>query len=379
MRKIVVVLTVLLTAVLLPGPGEAAGSPPVPFPSSPKGLKPPVTLPTALDPVPLYIPQVACQPGTPTGVAKLRDLVLKTYGIGGSGNTARTCNEGTSEHADGRAWDWMVAVSNSKEKAAAADFLAWLTKDNGTWARRLGIMYVIYNGKIWGAYRASDGWRTSYDHVDHIHISFSWNGAHANTSFWQGKVMPTEYGPCVQFEGQPGSIRTSPRTSKCPAPTPRVKNSSYAIAEYGAKQSSITVAQKALGLSATGVFDKATRYAVLAYQKKYDVPQTSSLDKPTWTSLIPSSTTSNVSSGYSAGNGTAARYGLEHYAGTTLRRFDAGKAVLFLQVALGVNGRARNGYFGDFTQARVKSFQTAHGLEPTGVAGRPEWEALAAQ
>ncbi len=214
MRKIVVVLAGLLTGVLLPAPSGAAGSPPVPFPSSPKGLKPPVTLPSELDPVPLYQPQIACQPGTPEGVSKLRALVLDTYKIGGSGNTARTCNEGTSEHADGRAWDWMVAVKTTKEKEAAADFLAWLTKDDGKWARRLGIMYVIYNAKIWAAYRASDGWRTSYDHVDHVHISFSWNGAHANTSFWKGKVMPTEYGPCVQFVDQPGSIRTTPRTSK---------------------------------------------------------------------------------------------------------------------------------------------------------------------
>ncbi len=158
-----------------------------------------------------------------------------------------------------------------------------------------------------------------------------------------------------------------------------MKNSSYAIVQYGKTHSSVATAQKALGLSASGTFDKTTRYAVLAYQKKYDVPQTSGLDKPTWASLIPSSTTLNVSSGYGAGDGSAARYGLEHYAGSTLRRYNAGKAVLFLQVALGVSARARTGYFGEYTQARLKAFQSAHGLEPTGVAGRAEWEALAAK
>ncbi len=49
-------------------------------------------------------------------MAKLRDLVLTTYGVGGAGNTARSCNEGTSEHADGRAWDWMVNVKSAEER-----------------------------------------------------------------------------------------------------------------------------------------------------------------------------------------------------------------------------------------------------------------------
>jgi peptidoglycan hydrolase-like protein with peptidoglycan-binding domain len=379
MRTIVVALAVLLAGVLLPFPSQAAGSPPVPFPSAPKGLRPPVTVPSTLDPVPLYQPQVACQPGTPEGVSKLRSLVLTTYGIGGSGNTARSCDEGTSEHADGRAWDWMVAVSNSKQKAAAADFLAWLTKDGGRWARRLGIMYVIYNGKIWGAYRAADGWRTSSGHADHVHISFSWNGAHANTSFWRGKVMPTEYGPCARFTGQPAVIRTAPRTTKCWPLVALVKNSSYAITWYGHSSSSVKTAQKALGVTQTGTLDSTTRNAVLAYQKKYDVPQTSVLDKPTWSSLVPSSITSDASAGYAGGDGSAARYGLEHYSGSAVKRYDAGKAVLFLQVALKVSSKARTGYFGDYTLARLKAFQTAHGLEPTGVAGRAEWEAMAAQ
>ena len=44
------------------------------------------------------------------------------------------------------------------------------------WARRLGIMYIGYNKRIWGSYRASEGWRklsNSNPHTDHVHFSFS--------------------------------------------------------------------------------------------------------------------------------------------------------------------------------------------------------------
>ncbi|WP_258272927.1 hypothetical protein, partial [Escherichia coli] len=62
-------------------------------------------------------------------------------------------------------------------------------------ARRLGVMYVIWNGKIWGAYGAGKGWRPystcakhpekSWDntcHRNHMHISLSWAGAMGRTS-----------------------------------------------------------------------------------------------------------------------------------------------------------------------------------------------------
>ncbi|RYJ05403.1 MAG: hypothetical protein EON52_11740, partial [Actinomycetales bacterium] len=211
-----VLSSVLVGATVTSGTAADDG-PPVTFPASPKGLKAPVSLPKDLDPVPMYQPQSACQPGETAGLKKLRDLVITTYGVGRSGSTARSCTEGTSEHSDGRAWDWMVAVRTTKEKAAAADFLAWLTRDGGRNARRLGVMYVIYNQKIWGAYRASDGWRPSYDHVDHVHVSFSWNGSRGTTSFWTGEVQPTDFGPCAVFSGQPAQTRSTANPNPCRA------------------------------------------------------------------------------------------------------------------------------------------------------------------
>src|SRR4029078_4285772 len=73
---------------------------------------------------------------------------------------------------------------------------------------------------------SSPEWRTypvADPHTSHIHISLSWNGARAHTSFWTGKTWPLDYGACQVFAGQPAfvpsrRVRTVPCNS--PAPTP---------------------------------------------------------------------------------------------------------------------------------------------------------------
>ncbi len=354
---------------------DAASSQPVPFPSSPKGLKAPGPLPKDVDATPGYVPQISCQPGTPAGVAKLRALVLETYRVGGSGNTARKCNEGTSEHSDGRAWDWMVNVNNAAEKKAAGDFLAWLTANHGTNAKRLGIMYVIHNKMIWGVYREKDGWRPSWGHTDHIHISFSWNGARGNTSFWTGALQKMDYGPCAYFAGQPAIPSLTPRSIPCGKPIALVRKHPNAIAQLGSTAKTVVTAQALLKIKQTKVFDTATMNAVRDYQRAHDLPITGTLDVPTWASLMPSQATDDVSSGYSPKQ--AAEYGLANYSGSTLRFTSTGKPTLFLQVALGLVPADRNGYFGLVTFDAVKKLQAAAGLEQTGTVGKPEWQALA--
>lgn len=375
MRRLILVAvsTVLCAGMFVSA--EAATSPPVKFPSSPKGLKSPVTLPEAVDATPKYVPQISCQPSTPPGVTKLRALVLKTYGEGGAGNTARQCNEGTSEHADGRAWDWMVNANDASEKRAAADFLAWLTANHGRNAKRLGIMYVIYNKKIWAVYRESDGWRESSGHTDHIHISFSWNGTRGNTSFWTGELQPTDYGPCRVFTGQTAVIRSTPNLKPCPATTSLLRKHPNSLIQLGSKASTVASAQAALNVKQTKVFDATTRVAVRAYQLAHDLPITGTLDVPTWASLFPTKATSDVTAGYTASE--AAAYGLENYSGTTLKIASVGKSTKFLQLALGLKSADRNGYFGAVTEAAVKQLQADHGLEQTGTVGKAVWEILA--
>ena len=375
MRRVVIVFAAaVLLGVGLPAPSYA-GTPPISLPAHPKGLTSPVRLPAGLDPASPYLPQVSCSPTDMPGVTKLRALVLKTYGEGGKGAIHHGCTEGLSEHSEGRAWDWMASTKNAKQKAAAANFISWVTKNHGENARRLGIMYVIYNKKIWAIYREGDGWRPSYDHVDHVHISFSWNGARGNTSFWTGKVGVIDQGPCSTFTGMYASLTSTPRTGACPAVAGLVKKTGLAQQAYGNHGATITSAQKKLKVKATSTFDQATWTAVRSYQRAHDVPYTGVLDQPTWASLYPNHVTSDVAEGLSPAD--AAAYGLAHDAASPIAVHQGGKAVLILQTALNMPAADRNGYFGAVTRDAVRAFQTASRLAPTGVVTHVEWEALA--
>jgi peptidoglycan hydrolase-like protein with peptidoglycan-binding domain len=352
-----------------------AGSPPVTLPSSPKGLPAPVTLPSGVDPASPYLPQVSCSPVNMPGVVKLRRLVLKTYGEGGAGGISHGCTEGLSEHSEGRAWDWMVNVGDTSERKAAANFLGWVTANNGRNARRLGIMYIIYNKKIWAIYRASEGWRTSSGHTDHVHISFSWNGARGNTSFWTGKVGTIDQGPCVRFAGTYATLTSTPHTGACPQPTALVKKTSMGDRAYGRTGDTVAKAQRLLGIKQTSKFDASTWTAVKAFQRAHDIPCTGTLDQPTWASLSGANITSNVASGYTQPEAIA--YGLEHYSGSTIKAGNVGKAALFLQTALRMPTKDRNGYFSTKTLAAVKAMQASLGLTEDGVVDAEEWQAMA--
>ncbi len=75
---------------------------------------------------------------------------------------------------------------------AANALLGWLLKTDAhgnkhAMARRLGIMYIVWNKQMWRAYKASSGWQPysgSNPHTDHLHFSFSWAGAKKQPSFW---------------------------------------------------------------------------------------------------------------------------------------------------------------------------------------------------
>jgi hypothetical protein len=154
-----------------------------------------------------YEPQTTCDPSAKVGAIALRNLLLKRYPVTKSLGISRECSAaGTSEHKEGRAFDWGALVTNPAQKAAVEDFYGRLfaKDDKGNQfalARRMGVMYLIWNHKIWSSYRADAGWRAysgSNPHTDHMHISMSWAGARAQTSYWSGKVvdglLPTPVG-----------------------------------------------------------------------------------------------------------------------------------------------------------------------------------------
>ncbi len=151
-----------------------------------------------------YMPQKTCSPAAKPGTTALLKALIATWG-GSSSGISRFCTSGgTSEHKEGRALDWHMDSRKAKDRATVADVVRWITANNGEVAYRLGVMYIIWNQKIWSIYYQELGWRKLADrgswtanHKDHVHISLSWDGAMAQTSWWTGGVLQVpQLGPC---------------------------------------------------------------------------------------------------------------------------------------------------------------------------------------
>jgi hypothetical protein len=228
---------------VLPGVGE---DPNVLAPDSPwVGLWDEIA--PEIEPLAAYEPQQLCSPSEKPGTAGFRALVLQAYPMTGDSGISRDCGQGgRSEHKEGRAWDWSANVGDPEERTAAAEVIGWLmaTDEHGNdyaMARRLGVMYVIYNGNIWSAYAADAGWRPYVgrsDHTDHVHISFNEAGGLGQTSFWDvpgleelansrfgpAAILP-EYGGGIGYELEPleegaSPAEGAPGTLSPPTPPP---------------------------------------------------------------------------------------------------------------------------------------------------------------
>ena len=207
-----VALAGLALALALPSPAVAAPETRSPGPDI-----------EALSP---YQGQATCDPVARPGVVAFRDLVLAAYpGPAGSGFVRACSSRGTSEHKQGRAWDWRVDAADPEQAAQAAELMAWLTApdEHGTpaaMARRLGVMYVIWDSKVWKSYQAARGWQSyvgGSPHTDHVHLSFSWAGASRQTSYWAGPVAPGKRAPVPPTPTAPGP---APAPSGSPATRP---------------------------------------------------------------------------------------------------------------------------------------------------------------
>lgn len=200
----------------------------------------PVAAPPAVEQPAPYVGQTVCDPAAKPGTADLAALVLAAYAAGTNGGISRDCAVGgTSEHKEGRAWDWMLRADVPEERAAADRFLGWLTADGPSGesayqARRLGVMYVVWDRRIWSADNASAGWLpyTGADpHTGHVHLSQSWSGALGQTSWWTGVASRVDHRSCAEVvEGlaDPGALATLCAPTPVPepvAPAPAVTGS----------------------------------------------------------------------------------------------------------------------------------------------------------
>ncbi|MEP7194564.1 MAG: peptidoglycan-binding domain-containing protein [Actinomycetota bacterium] len=256
--------------------------------------KPPTkALPSALDVRPPYEPQVSCDPRPKAGVVAFAALMKTQYQTGTMGNY-RPCDASISEHYDSRALDWMLSVNIPNEKAIADSVTAWLSADNGAMALRFGINYIIWNHRIWGVYdptRGDQGWAAytgSVPHTDHVHLSFSWDGAMKRTSWWTGTATTVaDLGPCRVYAGQFAPLYTRIRNDACPNSLLAAPVSPYAVAVYGQANEQIKVAQRLLGVVADGSFGSITFDALVSWQARVGVPVTGALDKASWAGLAP--------------------------------------------------------------------------------------------
>lgn len=148
-----------------------------------------------------YQPQTTCKTTPKKGVLLLA-AALTARG-GGYGPISRSCSgSSTSEHKEARAFDWLLDATSPTDKALATTLLDELFAPDDTGAphalaRRMGIMYVIWNDTMYAAYDGfakktylSSGCRSrracspTLRHRDHMHISLTRRAARGKTSWY---------------------------------------------------------------------------------------------------------------------------------------------------------------------------------------------------
>jgi peptidoglycan hydrolase-like protein with peptidoglycan-binding domain len=417
-RAVGVLSIPMITVPLFAATAQAVGIPAPPTKS----------LPSALDLASPYEAQRTCDPTPKPGVVAFAEL-MKNYYAATSKTTygiSRNCNSGVTEHSEGRALDWMLSVNNPTQKAIADSVTAWLSAPDaqgrpGAMARRFGIMYIIWNRHMWRAYDPGRGWAPytgPVPHTDHIHFSFSWDGAYKRTSWWTGKALTTiDLGPVAPV--------TPPVTPPVSTPT------GYPTLARGSRGPDVAIGQRVVGTTPDGDFGPLTETAVRTWQGRNGVAVTGQLDQATWAKMVakglvparageggtagdfptlphhvkrtwvpsgantvrvPARAGSSSGSGTAVGTATLAptssatdgavrtdrtTTAYTSLMSTSLRQGSRGAAVRALQRALG--GLAVDGAYGSRTTAAVKSFQRGHHLPVTGAVDAKMWRALEAR
>lgn len=261
--------------------------------ANPAAAVPPPTptgLPVAIEEYQPYVGQSICDPVAKPGVRAFSNLLLDTYRDTASSGIVRDCGSGgQSEHKEGRAWDWRVSATNTAHVQHVNETMTWLmaTDKNGhkyANLRRLGIMYLIWNKRIFKAYDASAGWQPysgSSPHTDHVHFSFGWNGAKQVTSFWDKTVAPIDYGP----KGPQYPVITPVAV---PANLPVLaKYGDLTVARGSTNTAVVKVIQTKLKLTADGAFGSGTEGAVKAFQGQQGLIVTGKVAPVDWLALFP--------------------------------------------------------------------------------------------
>jgi hypothetical protein len=154
-----------------------------------------------------YEPQAGCTSSAGPGTEYLLRWLVGQYPGTGSSGTLRPCSTGgASEHKDGRALDWAVDAARPEQAFQAERFLERIfapdrAGNTDALARRMGIMYVIWDDRIWSAwdgfvarpYRSSScpslrRCSRTLRHLDHVHVSITRGAAVGHTSWFARRL-----------------------------------------------------------------------------------------------------------------------------------------------------------------------------------------------
>lgn len=196
--RVVALVLGMVTVVLLGGTTAASAT----DPTSHRGTvtsSAPYLMP--LEPYAGYQPQSTCRRTPKPGVLLLADWLVARGG--GYGPISRSCSgSSTSEHKESRAFDWLLDASSDTDQALAAALLDELFAPDDTGAphalaRRMGIMYIIWDDTMYASYDGfvakrylSSSCRTrrtcspTLRHRDHLHVSLTRQGAKGATSWY---------------------------------------------------------------------------------------------------------------------------------------------------------------------------------------------------
>ncbi len=250
-------------------------------------------LPTLLDAAPPWLYTLSCDPNDKPGILLFAALVTTHYDRARY-STSRRCLAGgvNSQHYDGRAVDWMMNAYDADDKAIGDAVSQWITANNGEMARRFGIQLVIWNRRSWSIYEPGR-WKDYFGpspHTDHVHFSFSWDGAMGRTSWWDDTpVTEHDYGTCRVYAGQYAPRYTGRNPNACATDLPQPLPSPYPVILPGANNSYVRIAQEHLGFTGAdldGSFGPRTLSRLLSYQAAQAIPVTGVLDNATWYTML---------------------------------------------------------------------------------------------
>lgn len=150
---------------------------------------------------PRYQPQTRCSPAAKVGTLRLASYLL--HQGGGDLGISRSCKiGGTSEHKEGRAFDWALDATSKSDRQLAMWFIDKVRETDArgnedALARRMGIMYILWNDHSWSAWNGYE--KTDYlsssctsvkkcsvtlRHRNHVHISITRAAARGELSWY---------------------------------------------------------------------------------------------------------------------------------------------------------------------------------------------------